>query len=125
MATDKIKISGLRIFAYHGCADFESEKGQVFVVDLELGVDLSNAGESDNLIETVHYGRVADLVSKVMTAEKHKLIECAALKVLKAIFAEFDLVENIIIELKKPYAPISADFEYVSVTMKRERGDFS
>ena len=51
---DKIYIRGLRVFAYHGVNIEEKEKGQPFVLDVTLEVDLSRAGQSDNLSDTVN-----------------------------------------------------------------------
>ena len=47
--SDRIVISGIRAYGYHGVFDFENENGQDFIVDLVLELDLSQAGISDEL----------------------------------------------------------------------------
>ena len=53
---DKIILNGCRFYGYHGAFAEEQTLGQIFVVDLELAVDLTKASQSDNLDDTVHYG---------------------------------------------------------------------
>ena len=44
---DKIKLTGLDFYGYHGCLAEERKKGQHFLVDVTMYVDLQAAGESD------------------------------------------------------------------------------
>lgn len=115
---DKIIIKGLRVYAYHGVKEAEKEKGQPFELDVTLEVDLSKSGQSDDLNETVNYSKVSKRIIAVMLAEKNDLIERAATRVADAILAEFP-VEAVTVLLKKPRAPIAADFEYVAVEITR------
>lgn len=118
---DKIYIRGLRVFAYHGVNIEEKEKGQPFVLDVTLEVDLSRAGQSDNLSDTVNYAKVAKRIVRVMQTEKDDLIERAATRVAEAILTEFPAVREVTVLLKKPRAPIAADFDYVAVEISRCR----
>ena len=45
---DKIILNGCRFYGYHGAFVEEQTLGQIFVVDLELAVDLTRASQSDN-----------------------------------------------------------------------------
>lgn len=115
---DKIYIKGLRVFAYHGVNPPEKEKGQPFELDITLSVDLSAAGESDDLTKTINYSTVSKRAIATMLAEKNDLIERAATRVAEAILAEFP-AEEVTVLLKKPRAPIAADFDYVAVEITR------
>ncbi|WP_322560339.1 dihydroneopterin aldolase, partial [Staphylococcus haemolyticus] len=55
---DTIFLNGMRFYAYHGALPAENEIGQIFVVDVTLKVNLEEAGQSDKVIDTVHYGEV-------------------------------------------------------------------
>ena len=55
-APDRIRLTGLVARGHHGVFAHEKRDGQEFVVDLELGLDLSVAGASDDLAATVDYG---------------------------------------------------------------------
>ena len=67
---DKIVIKGLRVFAYHGVNPEEKENGQTFELDITLHTDLSRAGMTDDLNDTINYASVAKLASAVMLQEK-------------------------------------------------------
>lgn len=115
---DKIYIKGLRVYAYHGVNLSEKEKGQPFELDITLSADLSAAGESDDLTKTINYSTVSKRVIATMLAEKNDLIERAATRVADTLLAEFP-AEEVTVLLKKPRAPIAADFDYVAVEITR------
>lgn len=120
---DKIIIKDLQIFAYHGVHEFEKTQGQNFVLDITLWVDLSLPCRSDNVNDTVSYSEIIKKVCEVFTAEKYDLIEKAAQVVCDAILADFDKVAECELCLKKPDAPIRADFGYVAVEIRRKRDE--
>ena len=53
---DTIFLNGMQFYAYHGALPAENDIGQIFKVDVTLKVDLAEAGESDEVTDTVHYG---------------------------------------------------------------------
>lgn len=112
---DTIYIKGLEIFAYHGVNPEEKRDGQLFVLDIALKADLAKARESDSLDDTVNYSAVRKTVQKAFTETKYNLIERAAQAVCEAVLAEHEKVEEIILLLKKPEAPMNAKFDYVAV----------
>lgn len=118
---DSIIIKGLKLFGYHGVHDYEKENGQCFELDIKLRLDLSRPCGSDNVEDTVSYSDVIKKVSQVFISEKFNLIEKAAQKVADAILEKFSAVSECEILLKKPEAPISADFQYVAVEIRRKR----
>lgn len=119
--TDKIIIKGLRLFAYHGVNPEEKEQGQEFELDITLFADLSAACESDDVENTVSYAKVVKTVSRVFLQKKHDLIESAAEAVAQAVLGEYALVQSVCVRLKKPHAPVSADFDYMAVEITRSR----
>lgn len=118
---DKILIRGLRIFAFHGVNPEEKEDGQLFIVDLTASLDLQHACETDGLENTVSYAKIIKTIRRVMQASKNDLLEFTAQQVIDAVFAEYPPVRQIEIRLKKPDAPIQADFDYVAVELTRGR----
>jgi dihydroneopterin aldolase len=117
---DKIVIKGLRVFAYHGVNPEEKENGQTFELDITLHTDLSRAGMTDDLNDTINYASVAKLASAVMLQEKNDLIERAAARVADAILENYP-TEAVTVLLKKPEAPMKADFDFVGVEITRTR----
>ena len=64
---------------------------------------------------------MAKRIVRVMQTEKDDLIERAATRVAEAILTEFPAVREVTVLLKKPRAPIAADFDYVAVEITRSR----
>lgn len=118
---DQIIIKGLRLFAYHGVNPEEKEQGQNFVFDISLSVNMNRACSSDQVEDTVSYAKVVKTVRRVFTAEKYNLIEKCADVVAKAVLEEYPAVFSVDLTLKKPQAPVSADFEYMAVHIVRNR----
>ena len=58
MGADLILVRGLRLWAHVGVLEFERAEGQWFELDLELAVDLAEAGRSDALECTLDYSRL-------------------------------------------------------------------
>lgn len=120
--TDRITLTGLEVFAHHGVFDFERDQGQTFIIDCVVELDLSPAGASDELTQTVHYGELAGRLYEAARTEPVDLIETLAER-LAATALEIDAVDRVIITVHKPDAPIPLTFTDVSVTIERSRND--
>ena len=118
---DKIIIKDLNIFAYHGVHEFEKTEGQNFIMDIAVWLDLTKPCSSDDVSDTVSYSDIIRKVTAAFTAEKYDLIEKAAQVVCDVILADFPQIAECEILLKKPEAPIKADFSYVAVEIRRVR----
>ena len=121
---DKILIRNLKIFAYHGVMEEEKENGQYFIFDIDAFVDISEPCESDSVEDTVNYALMVEQITKTFTSQKDDLIERAAQRVAQELFVSFDKISELRILLKKPDAPIDADFDWVGVEIHRKREDF-
>ncbi|MBQ3093638.1 MAG: dihydroneopterin aldolase [Clostridia bacterium] len=117
---DTIQIRGLRVYAYHGVKEEEKRKGQPFILDIDVCADLRAACESDDVDDTINYSSVTKCAVKTMLSEKNDLIERAAQRVAQAILADFP-AEEVTVTLKKPRAPVGADFEYMAVQITRRK----
>ncbi|MGH8926713.1 MAG: dihydroneopterin aldolase [Acidimicrobiia bacterium] len=120
MNQDAIKIAAIEVFAFHGVMDEEKEKGQRFLIDLEMRFDLSAAAASDRLDETVDYGVMATKVHDLVASARWDLIETVAERVAESVLAE-PRIESVIVTVHKPEAPISVGFRDLSVTIERGR----
>ncbi|GAA0815408.1 dihydroneopterin aldolase [Spirilliplanes yamanashiensis] len=118
---DVITLTGLTVRGYHGVFDFERERGQDFVVDVALELDLAPAAASDDVSDTVHYGELADDLAAVVAGEPVNLIETLAAR-LAAVCLRDGRVAAATVTVHKPQAPIPLTFADVSVTVRRERG---
>jgi dihydroneopterin aldolase len=118
---DKITIKNLKLFAYHGVNHEEKENGQTFYLDIDYYVNIAKACYNDSLEDTVSYAKVVKVVRKAFTQEKYDLIERASQVVADPILDNFEEIFRVDITLKKPEAPVSADFDYMAVSISRER----
>lgn len=122
MTQDRITITGIAGYGFHGVLDGEKTVGQQFSVDAVLSVDLSAAGASDDLSHTVHYGEVAELIHAQITGEPVELIETLADRTARLVLEGYPLVQRVELTVNKPQAPIRVPFANVAVTVVRERG---
>lgn len=120
---DKILIRNLKIFAYHGVNPEEKVQGQNFILDIDAFVDISVPCKTDNVDDTVSYAEIIEETVRIFTSRKDDLVERAAERVSEGLFEKFEKIQALRILLKKPDAPIDADFEYVGVEIQRNRKD--
>ncbi len=118
---DKILIRDLKIFAYHGVNPEEKRDGQNFIFDIDLSVNMTKACYSDDVCDTVSYAKVIKTVTRVSTEKSYDLLEKVAQVTADAILNTYPEVFRVEITLKKPEAPMKADFAWVGVSISRER----
>jgi 7,8-dihydroneopterin aldolase/epimerase/oxygenase len=119
--SDHIFVTGLLVHAHHGVMPHEEEVGQRFVIDLELTVDLSRAGTSDKLADTLSYSSIVDTATRAFTGKSFRLVETAAAITAEALLAGFPKVSAVRVTVHKPHAPIAAIFNDVGVSILRQR----
>lgn len=117
----KINIRGLEVSACHGVLDFEKVNPQKFVFDLDLEVDFLRAAESDDIVSTVNYAEVCELIEKITVENKFNLIEKLAAECAYSVLEKFERVQKIELTLTKPQAPLPQKFSSVGVTVAFER----
>ena len=120
--TDELSVTGIECFAHHGVFDFERREGQVFVVDLVLGIDTRPAAASDDLAETVNYGTLVADVKAAVERDPVDLIETVAQRIADVCLLD-SRVEWARVTLHKPDAPIDATYSDVALTITRTRGN--
>ena len=118
---DKIILTGISAVGFHGVHDFERKNGQLFSVDLEIGLDLSKAGKNDELSETIDYSSVVGMVINTLTGHPVNLIEKIAELVCEEIFKNFMQAKSVTVVIHKPEAPVGANILDVAVKLERVR----
>ena len=114
----------MSFYGFHGVYGAEAELGQRFMVDLELSIDLSRAGASDDLHDTVNYAEIFTCVQKVVEGERYNLVERLTTEVAQQLLTQFPLVE-VKVKVTKPNPPIKGHYEGVAIEMIRKREDFA
>ena len=115
---DVIRLAGLRVRGHHGVFDFERRDGQVFVVDLVLGIDTRDAARTDDLQHTVDYGSLVAKVKDAIESDPVDLIETLAERIANTCL-EDHRVRTVEVTVHKPDAPIESTFADVALTITR------
>ncbi|WP_093369555.1 dihydroneopterin aldolase [Psychroflexus sediminis] len=117
---DRISLTNIRVYAYHGCLPEETKIGSDYRVDLSVEANLDLSAESDALKDTVDYVHLNKIVKEEMT-QPSKLLEHVAKRILDRIFSELDPVQTSKVKVAKLNPPLGGDVESVSITLSRSR----
>ena len=105
----------------HGALPEEQHRAQPFEVDLDLVADLSTAGATDDLPDTVDYGAVVATVQRIVTNERHRLLERLAARIADDVLALDDRVTAVAVTVRKLRPPVPVDLASAAVTLTRTR----
>ena len=119
--TDRILVERIAVFAYHGLLAEEARIGQRFYISLDCALDLSAAGRSDDVAQTVSYADLTAIVVRIATERRFALIEALAEAIASEILDGFSLVDAVEVRVDKPSAPVPAVIDQVSIAITRHR----
>jgi len=120
---DYIHVNEMEFWGYHGVFAEETKLGQRFRVTLSLAVDLQEAGQTDDLENTVNYGEAFTVCRDIVEGEPAKLVETVAERIATGILTKFKgLVKGCKVIVIKPDPPIPG--HYRSVAVEITRGEF-
>ncbi len=119
--TDRIQLTRIAVYAYHGIHPEEERLGQRFYVSLDARLDLRPAGEHDDWKRTVSYDRLAKIVVDVATERRFALIEGLAEVIARQILATYQQIHTIVVRVEKPAAPIPTILDGVAIEIERKR----
>ena len=118
---DRIVLEGMQFYGFHGVNPEEQALGQSYLVDLAVELDLSQAGQSDRLDDTVSYTHLYRVVQSVMEGESRNLLETAAQAIADQVLAQFP-VDAVSVSVKKPRPPVRGSvIEHAMVEIYRRR----
>ena len=120
---DCIRIKSLKVKARHGVYEFERKKDGTFEIDIEIYLSLEKSGQSDKLEHTIDYDNIVSIAIKAFTEKDYNLVEAAAESVCKKLLDALN-VAKVILRVRKPHAPINADFETIEVELVRKNEHF-
>lgn len=116
--TDRIRITGLQVETRIGVGDEERSSPQRVSIDIEIVCDLKKAGESDDINDTIDYGRVAQAVAELARGSEAHLLERLAEKIAASI-GTFPGVTGVTVEVAKQSPPITEEVGPISVRIDR------
>lgn len=115
---DSIIVRDLRVKAHVGVTEDERAEPQLLLISMELYTDLRQAGMSDDLNDTVDYGRVTADIEDLVTSSKTALLESLAEKIAGHI-AAIPGINGVTVQIAKEAAPIEQDVGSVAVRIER------
>jgi len=118
MPSDVLRLNNMVFHAYHGVWDAEREVGQRFQIDVEIRRDLSYAGRTDLLKDTVDLYKVYDVIERIVTGRKFKLVEALAESIANVLLEEFGLT-SLVVRVRKPNSPIRGISDGIEVEIHR------
>lgn len=119
---DRIRLENMTFYGYHGVTAAEKETGRRFEVDCELGVDLSQPGQSDHLQDTIDYSAVYELIAEIVQNRSFSLLERLAVSIATEILDKF-LVIEVCLRVRKLMPPINGNIDHIEIEVTRRQTD--
>lgn len=117
---DYIHLRDMQFYGYHGVLEQETVLGQRFRATVALAVDISQAGKTDELDDTVSYVGVYEICKEVIEGKPFKLIEAVAETIAQRILMQYEgQVFGCRVEVIKPDPPIAGHYKEVAVEITR------
>lgn len=110
-----ITVSGIKLYAYHGCMKEEAKIGSDYEVDVVLESDLSKAAMTDDLTQTIDYVAVNKIVAEEM-AIRSKLLEYVAKRIIDKLVDNHPEIISVEVSVAKLNPPIDGNVDRVVVT---------
>ena len=98
---DTIFINELKVKTKLGVPAWERMVAQTIILDIEIGYDLSKAGKSDAIADTIDYGAVVTRIHATLKEHSFQLAEALAEHICQLILKEFK-VESVKVKVAKP-----------------------
>jgi dihydroneopterin aldolase len=117
---DCIHLKEIRCYGYTGALPEEQVLGQWFEIDLTLWLDLSLAGQSDRLSDTLDYCNVITAVKHQVQTARFMLLERLATAIAEAVL-QFEPVAQVNVQLTKCAAPIPDFGGKIVIEITRQR----
>lgn len=122
--SDRISLRDLRVVAVVGVLPQERTNPQPLSIDVDIYTDLTSAGLSDSLDDSVDYGSVCSRIVEVVTDGAPLLLERLAHLIAEDLLGAFPMIEAVTIEVRKLRPPVPQDLATsgVAITRRRSRG---
>ncbi len=119
MTADKLILKNMIFYGYHGAFAAEKELGQRIEVDVELYLDLFQAGANDDLEASINYAEVYTLIKDIVEEKEFNLMEAIAHTIADQIISAYTL-EQVIVKVRKPDPPVGGIMDYFEVEICRQ-----
>lgn len=88
---DIIYLNNLKVDAVIGIYEWERRTRQRLILDIEIGVDIRGAAQTDKIEDTLNYKAVAKRVIAFVSDSRFQLVETLAENIAGVILREFEV----------------------------------
>lgn len=115
----EIKLVGMSFYAHHGYYTHERTRGNNYIIDISVDMDIERAALSDELHHTVNYEVIYRICSDIME-QPCKLIETVAFRIAHEIKESFPHLQNIRVVIHKMKPELGGPVQSAQVVYKLE-----
>lgn len=116
---DLIELIGLQVVGICGALPEERERAQPLEIDLLVEADLSAAGGSDVLADTIDYGGLCDAAAAVVEGGTPQLLEHLAAEIATAVLAVDSRATAVTVAVRKLRPPVPHALATSGVRIRR------
>lgn len=115
---DTIFLNEVKVQTKLGVPNWERMVEQTIVLDIEIDYDLSKACTSDDVADTIDYGKVVARVRETLQQNSFKLVEALAEHVCQLILSEFHAAK---VKVKVAKPSILPGLKALGVAIQRQK----
>ncbi|XP_073395110.1 uncharacterized protein [Physcomitrium patens] len=92
---DRIMLRGMLFHGYHGVYEEENKLGQKFLVDVDAWMDLTKAGETDAMEQSVSYADMYKQIKTIVEGPPFKLVEAVASAIARTLLTAHPMISDV------------------------------
>ena len=120
-ADDRIELRGLHLSGIVGVLPQEQAQAQPLEIDLDIALDMADAGGSDSLTDTADYGALCDVTEQIVTTTNFQLLETLAQRIAKEVLAVDRRITAVTVSVRKLRPPVAQPLRTSGVQITRTR----
>lgn len=110
----QIRLSDIRMHAFHGVMEQERKVGNIFKINVAVGLPAGDIGLDDNIEGTISYADLYSIVEGEMK-ETSQLLENVARRIADKISLQWPETDQITVLIEKETPPIAGIDGHASV----------
>lgn len=116
----KVLLKDVKLFGYHGVLSQERVVGAYYYLNIAVETDFERAMETDELVGTLSYADIFEVVRREMSVPS-QLLEHLAGRICRAILDRFPAAHTVHLEILKENPPMGADCQGAGVSVDVRR----
>ncbi|KAG0471545.1 hypothetical protein HPP92_016091 [Vanilla planifolia] len=97
------------------------EQDKLILSDIDAWLDLSTAGKTDNITDTVSYTDIYRIAKEILEGPSQNLLESVAHLIASTTLTKFPQIQSIRVKVGKPHVAVQGSIDYLGVEIIRGR----